>query len=255
MKSLIKKLLRENLLSEKLTNIDDDVNLIYDKYFKNDIDEIEKTGFITNDMFLPSETYTNILQTEESYKSDQINQCVIKINDGHNAYDPNKNIIYISVSNHALNYVKDDFSGDLKKSIESLPDLNMQKSLSKEFSEARIKGSIHHELVHWIDDTMNNNHIKKRINKAMELNTRDIGGIPVNSTKMEIQAQIHNIKQLYNKHNENWDEMTFGDMISLSPPLNSVMKSLKSNYKKQWVRDLKTRMHREGLLGKNMVNN
>jgi hypothetical protein len=37
------------------------------------------------------------------------------------------------------------------------------------------------------------------------------------------------------------------------PTLNIVLKPLNDKFKKQWIRDIKTRMHREGLLGKKMV--
>lgn len=46
MKSLIKKLVRESLLTEKVMNINHDVDYIYDAYFKNNINEINSTGFV-----------------------------------------------------------------------------------------------------------------------------------------------------------------------------------------------------------------
>jgi hypothetical protein len=90
MKLLIKKLLRENLLSEKLTDVDTDVDLLYDKYFKNDIDTIEKTGLITRDMFEQFEIDTSILTSPDSIKSHELNPCVIKINPGLNYYNPKR---------------------------------------------------------------------------------------------------------------------------------------------------------------------
>jgi hypothetical protein len=47
--------------------------------------------------------------------------------------------------------------------------------------------------------------------------------------------------------------MSFDDLIKLSPQLNHVYTTLGYNDKKKWIRKLKTRMYREGLLGKNMV--
>jgi hypothetical protein len=70
---------------------------------------------------------------------------------------------------------------------------------------------------------------------------------------MEIQGQIHNVKQLHNKYNDIWDTLTFSDLIKYSPTLRTISNELKGDIKTKWVRDLKTRMHREGLLGKNMV--
>lgn len=248
----LKQYLNEHLLTEKLTNIDDDVNSLYIKYFEYDINKIEETGMITNDMFLTSEIDTSGLKSEDCLKSHNLNPCTIKVNKGSNFYQPSTNTIGISVNNQAVNFVMNEANGDLEKAI-SLLDINT--TLRQEFTEEKIKGSIHHELVHWIDDTMNNKHITKRINKAMELGIKDINNInniPVNSTKMEIQGQIHNIKQLYNKYKDIWDDLTFKEMLDKSPALNSIYRVLPNDFKNKWIRDLKTRMYRENLLGKNM---
>lgn len=250
MKSLIKKLLRENLLTEKLTNIDDDVNFLYVKYFEGDVNELEKTGIITPEMFQRGATNTDTLNTEESIKGNQLNSCIILVNGGSNFYRPSTNFISISVSSNALNYVNSAFGGNFKQAINGPHSV----SLSREFSEERIKGSIHHELAHWLDDTFNNQHINKRTQKPAEAGTVNLGGVPVNSTKMEIQGQIYNVKQLHNKYANIWDSLTFSEMLKYSPPLNMVYQQLPDKFKTQWVRDLKTRMYREGLLGKNMSN-
>lgn len=253
MKSLIKKLLRENLLNEKLTNIDDDVNMFYLKYFDFDVKELERTGVITNTMFLQSETNTVILKSDDSIKSNNLNSCIIKLNTGSNGYQPSTRTITIGVTSNAINFIKDEAKGNINLAINMLTDEKYKDLLSREFTEERIKGSIHHELAHWIDDTLNNGHINKRLDKAMEVGTRDLGGIPVNATKMEIQAQIHNIKQLHNKYSDIWDSLSFNDMLKYSPPLSNVYNSLIGAVKIKWIRELKTRMYREGLLGKNMV--
>jgi hypothetical protein len=253
MKSLIKKLLKENLLTEKLTNVDEDVNLLYLKYFQFDINNLERTGIITKDMFLPNETNTIILKSPDSVKANETNYCIIEINNGSNFYRPSDRTINISVSKNAINFVKSEGNGNLKLAANFL-NKQQGQSLLNEFTEEKIKGSIHHELAHWIDDTLNNKHITKRLKKTTELGNVNLNGIPVNTTKMEIQGQIHNIKQLYNKYKNIWDELSFDDMIGLSPPLFFIMNSLNGNDKNQWFRNLKTRMYREGLLGKNMYN-
>ena len=254
MKSLIRKLLREGILSEKLTEVDADVDLLYDKYFKGDTEAIERTGFVTSAMFERLETNTSILTSPDSIKCHELNPCIIKINAGINYYNPNDKIIGVGVSRNAYNFVIDYANGNVEAAIDSLTDERQRKALIKEFTEARIKGSIHHELAHWIDDTLNNQHIKARVGKARERNTTNLGGIPVDATKMEIQAQIHNIKQLYNKHKDVWDEISFQDMLDFSPPLYSVNNRFTGETKAKWRKELKLRMNREGLLGKNMTN-
>jgi hypothetical protein len=254
MKSLIRKLLREGILSEKLTDVDTDVDMLYDKYFKVDIDAIERTGFVTSAMFEKSETDTSILTSPDSIRCHEVNPCVIKINPGLNYYNPNNKIIGIGVSKNAYNFVIDYVDGSIERAIEYLQDEHQRKTFIKEFTEARIKGSIHHELAHWIDDTLNNKHIKARVDKARERNTTSLGGMPVDATRMEIQAQIHNVKQVYNKHKDIWDKMTFQDMLDLSPSLYSVNNKFTGETKAKWRKELKLRMNREGLLGKNMTN-
>jgi hypothetical protein len=253
MKSYIKQLLRESLLAEKISNIDIDVNMLYDMYFKDDIDEIGRTGMVTDDMFKMKQTNTSILKDDESLLANENNKCNILINYGRNFYSPSKKLISLSVDGGGKDYVM-GFGGNINDATESLTKDSQRNNLPREFTEEKIKGSIHHELAHWIDDTMNNQHIKKRLDKAMELNTANLGGIPVNATKMEIQGQIHNVKQLKNKYENEWDNLTFVEMLRLSPALNTVYMGLPYKFKIKWIRDLKTRMYREGLLGNNMVN-
>lgn len=255
MKDLIKNLLRESLINEKLANVDSDVDLIYDKYFKKSIDYISRTGLVKKDLFPRSEYNTMIFKTPEAIKAHEMNMCVIEINTTYgNFYNPKDRIIGFGVNFAAIDYIIDEFEGNFQAAANSL-DGPQRHSLLNEFTPERIKGSIHHELAHWIDDTLHNGHISKRLDKAKEVNSSYIDGISINSTKIEIEGQIHNIKQLYNKYKDTWDTLTFNDLMNLSPPINFVFRQLKRDVKVKWLRDLKTRMHREGLLGKNMINN
>lgn len=234
---------------EKLTDVESDVDLIYDLFFKKDIEQIEKTGKVTESMFKPAESDTSILKSVEGVNGHQISPCQIIINRNINGYDPINKTIYISFHLGALRYALED-DGDIKKATETMGD--DKNSFLREFTKEKVKGSIHHELVHWLDDTFHNQHIKKRIEKQLSTGTRNLGGRPVNAEKFEIQAQIHNIKQLHNSYKDTWNSMTFNQMVTLSPSLNLIYRSLSSDDLKRWKRDLKTRMSREGLLGNKM---
>lgn len=234
---------------EKLTDVDSDVDLLYNLYFKKDIEEIEKTGIITKSMFEQHETDTLILKSEDAIGANEIAPCKIIVNKNLNGYDPINKIIYISVHFGALGIALEE-GGDIGKAAQWMG--SERTSFLREFTKEKIKGSIHHELVHWLDDTFHGGHIRKRIEKQLGAGTRNLGGKSVNAEKFEIQAQIHNIKQLYNSFGEDWDSMTFAQMISLSPPLSNIFRSLGGEELKGWKRDLKTRMSREGLLGKQM---
>lgn len=253
MKSLIKQLLRETLLRERLTDVGEDVEMLYMRYFDSDIKELEQTDTIREDMFLRSESDTSIFTSKECLEAHKLNPCIIKTNTGYNGYDPKNKIIHIGINDNALRHVKNE-GGNLTMAMDGLLHPQQKEQLGYEFSAEKIKGSIHHELAHWIDDTFHNKHIEKFIDAANKMGTKNLGGVPVNATKIEIQGQIHNIKQLHNKYKDIWDDLTFYDMIKYSPALIGIFNSLTGNIKAKWLRDLKTRMHREGLLGKNMVN-
>lgn len=256
MKDILKKLLKEistPIITEKLAGVDSDVDNIYNLYFKKDYEEISKTGIITKDMFLLDDTDTSILTSELAKKAHELNPCKIKINlSGGNYYHPSGNLISLGVNRSAVDFILDNANGSLEKAFDML-EYNQVKSLEREFKESSIKGSIHHELAHWIDDTLHNKHITKRLEKARETNYSPVS-ISTVTSKMEIEGQIHNIKQLKNKYEPNWDNLTFDDMVKLSPSLMNISKKLANhdNIYKQWRRNILVRMHREGLLGKRM---
>ena len=246
-----------SLLNEKLTNIEDDVDMLYELYFRKGVEEVEQTRRINGDTFEQTDTDTSILKNELCVKAHAMNPCTIVVNKASNHYNPNKKLISIAISLQGANYVINEFGGDLDRAIEEM-DPRQAVTMKKEFTEAKIKGSIHHELVHWLDDTFNNQHIKKRIDKNIKLHNAGealpFNSVTVNAHYMEIQAQIHNIKQLYNKHSDEWDTLSFEDMIYLSPTLTNTYRSLPYSLKIEWVKKIKMRMFREGLLGKKMFN-
>jgi GNAT superfamily N-acetyltransferase len=265
--------LNENLITEKLTDVDDDVDFIYDTYFKRDIDFINKTGYIAEAMFKESVTDSSVLTSELSVKAHELSPVVITINKkyGHsvsNFYNFVENLIALSINKDAVEFAM-DYGGDVEKaaSVVASTDPNTKANFRQEFNEERIKGSIHHELVHWIHNTLNKGAVKTSMGKFKDTvlkdrqkqlragNAYEAPMANINFDYIERQAQIHNIKQLYRKYKDEWDELTFNDILKLSPPLNRIYKTLPPNLITQWIRLTKQRMHREGLLGKKMYNN
>ena len=254
MKEEIKTLLRENLLLiERLTNVDSDVDLIYNRFFKNDVDEIKRTNMVNRKMFSEGEMSTSELKSTQSINANKIKKCDIIINypNKNNLYSPEKSLISLTINQNALEHALDN-EGSLKLAHSHLYG-NQANTFLKEFSEERIKGSIHHELVHWIDDTINNSHLYKSMKKAGGKKLKRIyRNVPTNASTMEIQAQIHNIKQYYNKHKDIWDTLSFNDIINSVLTINVVYHELHGNIRIEWLKRLKRRMAREGLLGNKM---
>lgn len=251
-RNIIKEEVKKFSINEKLDYVDNDVNYLYDTYFKNDIENIKQYGHINQTMFKKATSSTNMLKDEISKKSHELNPCVININHGLNGYDPNKKIIYLSVNYDALNLVL-NHDGYIDKALSDV-EAHKHDQFRNEFTEHKINGSIHHELLHWIDDTNHNQPIKRVINRAMEYG-RDtvLKGKDINTTKFEIQGQMGNISQIKNNvGNKVWNEMSFADMIKKSPALSSIYRNLKPNERTEWLKNLKKRMNRENLLGNNM---
>lgn len=238
-------------LTEELHNVDDDVNLLYNKFFKSDIDEVKRTGVITKNLFKEYKIDTSILKNPKSIKTHKLNPCEILINHGGNSYNPVKHIIILSINKNAVDHIIDNYDGNLKEAVDDAYD-DLKDSLNNEFEEHKIKGSIHHELTHWIDDTLYGSHIDKYLKKNNI--DKKYNRITVNTLPFEINAQIHAIKQIKNKNEDKWDDLTFGNLIKISPSLFQIYRTLSYDDKIEWIKKLKKRMYREGLLGKKMYN-
>jgi len=128
-------MLRESLITEVLTNVDGDVNLIYDKFFKKDIDEIDRTGFVTKNMFKIDEWNTYMLKTPISLEANKKNACTIIINEEMgNFYSPRPRVIGFGINRNALDYVINYFNGDVNKASLTQP----EEILISEFTEEKM---------------------------------------------------------------------------------------------------------------------
>lgn len=254
-----------NKINEKVVEgIDKDVDYIYE-FYEKDINEIKKTGILKEDMFNYFQIKTSDLKSKISKECHSKNPCEIHINhnlklDGKdlgNFYTPketnifpNKDIgiIGITIHKYAKHLVLAEGDGDIKVSE------FMFKGISREFEEYKIKGTIRHELSHWIDDTLNNRYLTK-ILKGKYLNNiakkKKVDN--VNALFFEIQAIVQNIYQLKKEFNDVWDDLTFDEMVDKLPPLSNIKSNMTPTTYKKWKRKLKEKMWKSNLLGKKMV--
>lgn len=241
---------KPNILTEKLMDVDDDVDYLYNTFFKDIIEGIRQNKTITPDMVSKQLTNTGVLLSELSVKAHELNPCTIILFNKLNVYEPGKRNIYITISPEALYFLLEK-NGNYKDAYNSLYDED-KPTFENDLSEARVKGSIHHELTHWIDDTLNNKHIYNLLRKSSlnpEYGNKRLKYINVHP--LEIQAQIHNIKQLYRYYKNTWDEMSFEEMLNKNPSFY-FLQLLPNDVKATWKKNMLKRMNREGLLGKNM---
>lgn len=246
-----------NLINESLSDIDDDVDMLYDLYFKKDIKKLEQTKIIDKTMFGSHRSETSMLKNQLCIKANELNPCIIIINGDTERkypgfyYDPNKKIISLSLKSSAYQFAE-QFNGNI---MDAYNDLTGRQKISfgNEFKDYRIKGSIHHELAHWLDDTFNNEHIQKHVNKRINgtVNKKIENSFMVNH---EVYAMLNGIKQVKRKHEDVWDELTFADLIKLMPSLITVFGKLTIGQQEIYFKTLQKKMFREGLLGRNMNN-
>src|SRR6478735_3550593 len=147
-------------LNESLIHLNDDVDYIYDTYFKKDIDYVKEDNYLIPSLFKISEFDSSVLKSEDAKKAHKLNPITILINKyNRNFYSPEIKIINLSVNKSAIYHILDS-GKKLSGALETLEG-SQKKSLNQEFVSSTKKATIHHELVHWIDDTLNNNHLSK----------------------------------------------------------------------------------------------
>lgn len=267
MHNAIKKLIYQTL-TEKVYEINQDVDYIYDLYFSSLVSAINsnKTYDELKPLFDDSKGLvisSRSLESSLCKQAHDVNPIIIK-SDWGNYYDPDSQKISLSLNESAFEMIQDHGTLSLAKAIiKNNSGSEIAEKFVLEFSEARIKGSIHHELAHWIDDSLYKNkngvgrikNVFKYGNKSKRAHDRITQGYSdVGLTDYEIQAQVHSVIQLKRKYQEQWDNMTFDEMVNLSPSLHH----LRSIYKKRkedlllWKKMLLKRLHRENLLGKKM---
>lgn len=238
-------------LTEAIIDVTRDVDAIYDGYFAQTVAEIANgtwDGKVVKDTI-----YTSDLVSPLCIKADQVNPCEININksnSGGNWYRPGDQLINITFNQQVLGLIRQ--AGSMKDAMAYVGEKANQ--FRTEISPAIVKGSIHHELAHWVQDSLNNRHIGKLVDKAMQSGARGLvpDGQDVNAHHMERDSQVHNVLQLKREYEQAWDHMTFIQMIQLSPAMNATYSMMPPDQRVVWLKKLKTRLAREGLLGQNM---
>jgi len=253
-------------ITDETWDLNNDVDMIYEAAFSIIVSRIH-SGKWNGEEYAMRDFIgtTNILTSPDAIKANDMNSVSI-ITTQDNSYNPLGDAIrgpYISVSiNHqVLDLIKE--YGTIKEAITVIPWKQRERFMT-EITPARIKGSIHHELSHWLDDTLHNSHIKNRLTQAniaseKHLDYKKAGHIMSQGKKArdlsnyEINAQIHAIKQLKRENEGMWDLLSFDEMIEM----NASLIHLSDEFKKideynNWKKQLLKRMHREKLLGDEM---
>ena len=250
----------KDYLLEKTFSIGADVDFLYKKFFMKHIKNFNsKNGFQKfidglpkNNLSKPicfGEISSDKLKSKQCKKAYSMNPVIINagIYSSGNFYNMQTKIIQLSLNLSALNLIKgyitfnkDDFMGEIGTA---------GTRVLNEFSEGSIKGSIYHELSHWLDDTLHNEHLIKSLKRVTG---------NVNLSTFEKDAQIHSIKQLKRSiGKKNWETTTWIDIIEKKPSFHVLFQQLNTLPKKivnDYMKSMLKRLKRENLLGQGLIN-
>ena len=256
----------EGSLTEATFDLDAQVDYIYDRLVKEYRDHIMSTTDGVNAKPPGIAIYSQELPGEAGDAVDRAHELnPIRISYGSrgegNQYIYADNLVTISMNHNVLDVVhtQRSYASAIEWIAAEAP--GQLTKFKSELTVERIKGSIHHELSHWLDDTLHNRHITKRVNRAAALTgkksqqhyTQNQPNVAL--TDFERDAQIHSIIQMKRVHGDNWDTLTFDDLLDLNASLREISQKAQSGgWYDKWKKLIIKRMHREGLLGKNMSN-
>jgi hypothetical protein len=240
-------------LTEKTFNINKDVDYIFNKYFKKLYIAIlldKWDGKFETKTFMSSD-----LPSKEAQDASKLNpiKIVITTADTGNFYMSLNHYIQLSPNTNVLNILRN--YGSIKDATLMVTDRSKIIAFKNELNGVKMKDSIYHELSHWLDDTFHNFFLSKTVKLSLETGKylQKQGKNNVNASKIEINAQIHTIKQLKRVFSKKWDNLSFMDMLALDGSFSWVWGDLKGREFDIWKKDILKRMAREKLLGKRMT--
>ncbi len=259
-------------LTEKMQPVSKDVDYIFNTYYA-DLFKAIASGHGALELRLGADD--KVISSEElpsarAKKAHALNPIKIRLSmrgdKRGNAYNPVEGEMFISPSVEAMTILKNTY-GSIESAVDLVPD-HQKEQLRNEYNGVKIRTSMAHELSHWMNDTFHNRHIRNLLQKGRV--ARDTEGYhkvdkiikkgqpDTYMTDYEIDAQIHQIRELRRRLRGRWNTLSFEQMVGFDNSLSGTYNRIKNMSStgvelKQWKKMLLKRMAREGLLGKRMT--
>jgi hypothetical protein len=257
-----------NYLTERISDLSLDVNHIYDMYFAKLVKAVQTKNGRELDIILNysggsvkdttfAEFDSSVLKSHDCVEAHKIIPVTIYVGvfDTGSLYDFKSQIIHISANTNALNFLlSNNFNLDI------LANKFQKDSIMLEIDEVSLKGTISHELLHWIDDALHGKHLTKNLSPYTGKTAELVAKIytkgksnHIGTTSFEMNAQVQAIMEIRKSMNvEKYDMLTFVDIYKLKPSIGFIVQQLKSEEYTIYMRKLISRLNREGILGKSM---
>ena len=237
-------------ITEATLDLDQDVDIIYRKYFEMTIIDVRRTETLRKEWIKEDEFTTAELISDICKQAHEINPCKIYMNRSDFSYNHMHKELDFGFDRGVVNALL-RIGGSLTALIDKSP--NSKARILRPFSPNFIRGAIAHELAHWVRDSLHNSHIEKVSDRSRIAGKRERPrGKNEYAGNIEMDSMIHEMKQVRRKtSDEKWDSLTFAELGDTTA-LNFQMTSIDSKNIPEFIQTLKKRMFREGLLGKNM---
>ena len=244
------------ILSEKTFDIRLDVDYIWEKgfvpwfslYKRNPEQIFKKYNPPNNDVYLnisSKDLPSDIAKEAHKKKPIEIRLGYFKTN----SYLPTENKLNLTFNAEAIEILGTSGLLNLRNAKKEYP------MIGKVFELPIIKGTVAHELSHWMDDALHNEVLKKEIEKRMKNSYPDDDIQFKAASRHEIDACIHSLIELKRTIKpEIWDKLSFEQLLEKNPILKFIVEKIKTdkNIYNPWIKKFFGRLSREGLLGKNM---
>lgn len=259
---------QKDTLNEAVLELNEQVDYIWDNYFeKVHSDMINgrpnlESFILEKKQVFPS---TDLPSSPEIDEANRLNPVYIIVHNlGDNAYFPDEQVITLNFNIGVVEYVMARTpTGEYPDALRRTEwNQETYHGLKTDVSVGRVKGTIHHELSHWIRDSLHNRHLQKMFRGAEKKADADTAKYKrrilqnqpsVALTSYELDAQIHSIIQLKREYAGIWDTLTFNKMTELNPSLNQIVNDgIRGGWYKKWKKQILKRMARENLLGRSM---
>lgn len=221
-------------------------------FFKIYVDAVEKGDSLPDVKFLTmsGEEFAKKSKNREIQKAQKIKPLRLltfnNLNGEGNAYFPSEKRINFSININVYKMIKDD------SNIGNNIPLDQRQFFNNEITEARIKGSIMHELSHWLNDAFHNNNVSVSSKKDLIGKNKGVNRSHQFLTDYELDAQVHAIIQYRKKNRIVWNKMTLTEALENMPFYFALKTKVTDSEMKEWKRYMYTRLSRENLLGKKM---
>jgi len=251
----------DGILIEATLNVDKDVDFLYKVAGFDKIAKAVKSGnakeleaaidFSHKEVKVPS----SALKSKVSVKANKVNPITIRIggNVGGNYYNMVNHTIGFGVSEN-IAWVLRDNDYDMEKVMKDVGDQG--RAIRNDLLAPALKGSIAHELNHWIKDSLHGGFMLGAVQSYAKKRAKGKGVPNVNQTSFEIDSQVEAIRYIKRELGKRaFDKLSWEELAVTKPSLASNFIAWGRLTHAQFDDVMKLfikRMARENLLGKGL---